>query len=148
MQVFAQKIAMQAALFGSMSLGSYLVKKIYKQQNHPFIEDTVHLANYSELCYAINGISLMGSDLLLKTFIDEIEKLLTLIHSNANHNLPWELGRRSKKIVEISNLMKIEAIRSHDNIRITYAIDYEKDYLPLLQKQLDDILHNVLLERH
>ena len=44
-------------------------------------------------------------------------------------------------------VMKKKAVQTFDEELITFAIDYEKEYYPSLKRQLDDILHNMLLDR-
>ena len=57
------------------------------------------------------------------------------------------------KIEEQMNALKLQyekkkkAVETFDEELLTYAIDYEKEYYPSLKRQLDDILHNMLLDR-
>jgi hypothetical protein len=147
MQAMVSKFALQAALVGSMSLGSFVIKKVYKVKNHEFIENTIHLKYYSDLCYALNGISLLENDKLFGCIVQTLDDMFILIEYGKGYNLPWVVNRKISDIVNVAKEMKQIALRSQEDRLVVAAIDFEKDFFPVFQTQLDNILHNMLLSR-
>lgn len=144
MQAIAQKFAMQAALVGSISAGSYVIRKFKKTETNEIIKDTTYLKEHTELCYVLNGVYRLKNDEIFKLIVKKIEELLVSVHSKKN---VWSINRIITDVINLANLMKKKAVETFDEELITYAIDYEKEYYPSLKRQLDDILHNMLLDR-
>tara|TARA_B100000214_G_scaffold360477_1_gene322894 strand:- start:5919 stop:6362 length:444 start_codon:yes stop_codon:yes gene_type:complete len=146
MQAIAQKVAMQAALIGSVSMGSYILRKIKTNDDNPYISNTNYLKTYPDLCIALNGIFLLRNDKIFSEIVTLLESILEMINLK-NPEVPWKINRMMKNVLDLVNLMKTKAVRSFDDDLLTFAIDFEKEYYPLLQGQLDNILHNMLLDR-
>ena len=144
MQDIAQKFVMQAALVGSISAGSYVIRKFTKTETNELIKDTIYLRDQPELCYTLNGIYCLKNDEIFKIIVKKIEEILFSVNSKKNI---WTINRNITDVINLSNLMKKKAVETFDEELITYAIDYEKEYYPNLKSQLDDILHNMLLDR-
>lgn len=144
MQAVAQKVVMQAALIGSVSAGSYVFRKFKKNETNEFITNTTYLKEEPELCYILNGIYMLKNDEIFKIIVTKLEEILTSVGKRKSI---WTINRNIQDILNLANLMKIKAVKTFDQELITYAIDYEKEYLPNLKGQLDNILHNMLLDR-
>lgn len=144
MQAIAQKFALQAALVGSISAGSYVIRKLKKTETNEIIKNTTYLREQPELCYVLNGIYCLKNDEIFELIIKKIEELLVSVNIKKN---VWIINRNITDVINLANLMKKKAVETFDEELITYAIDYEKEYYPSLKRQLDDILHNILLDR-
>ena len=144
MQAIAQKFAMQAALVGSISAGSYVIRKFKKTETNEIIKGTTYLREQPELCYVLNGIYCLRNDEIFILIVNKLEELLFSINNKKN---VWTINRNIKDVINLANLMKKKAVKTFDEELITYAIDYENEYFPSLKRQLDDILHNMLLDR-
>tara|TARA_B100001115_G_C15707617_1_gene343492 strand:- start:311 stop:754 length:444 start_codon:yes stop_codon:yes gene_type:complete len=144
MQAIAQKFAMQAALVGSISAGSYVIRKFKKIETNEIIKDTTYLKEQPELCYVLNGIYCLRNDEIFRLIVKKLEELLSSIRSKKD---VWSINRNITDVINLANLMKKKAVQTFDEELITFAIDYEKEYYPSLKRQLDDILHNMLLDR-
>lgn len=147
MQAIAQKVALQAALIGTMSIGSYVVRKIYKPTNHELIEKKTLLKDNIDLCYSLNGIAKLEDDEIFNLIVGKIEVILVNI-KNENFKNHWFISRETGEIKKLCNLMKKRALKKNNNQILTYVIDYEKDYFPYLETQLDNLLHNSLLDTY
>lgn len=144
MQAIIQKVALQAALIGSMSVGSYVIRKISKPKFHEYIQNTVYLRLNQDLSSVLNDISFLKNDELFKVIIDEVE--LFLETSTNNHGVAqWKINRFIKNIMNLADLMKKKAVLSQDDDAVTVAVDYERDHRDVLNFQLESVLHNLLL---
>ena len=146
MQAMVQKVALQAALIGSMSFGSYIVRHVSKPNFHKYIADSESLKPYSDLCYALNEVSLLQNDELFKLIIEEAESIITSLQGNKKL-APWVVNRSISTILSFSDLMKQKAGLSYDDERLTAAVYYEKDHRENLIYHLESLLHNMLLEK-
>ena len=144
MQAIAQKVAMQAALIGSVSAGSYVLRKFKNTESNEFIRNTKFLKEHSELCYILNGIYLLKNDEIFLVIVLKVEEILSLVHEKKD---VWTINRIITDVLNLANLMKKKAVLTFDQQLVTYAIDYENEYYPNLRNQLDDVLHNMLLDR-
>ena len=72
MQAIIQKVALQAALIGSMSVGSYVIRKISKPIFHEYIQNTTYLKHNQDLSSVLNDISFLKNDELFKVIINEV----------------------------------------------------------------------------
>tara|TARA_B100000212_G_C27299819_1_gene501019 strand:- start:331 stop:774 length:444 start_codon:yes stop_codon:yes gene_type:complete len=144
MQAIAQKVAMQAALIGSVSAGSYVLRKFKNTESNEFIRNTKFLKEHSELCYILNGIYLLKNDEIFLIIVLKVEEILSLVHERKD---VWTINRIITDVLNLANLMKKKAVLTFDQQLVTYAIDYENEYYPNLRNQLDDVLHNMLLDR-
>lgn len=144
MQAIAQKVAMQAALIGSVSVGSYVLRKFKNTESNEFIRNTMFLKEHSELCYILNGIYLLKNDEIFLIIVLKVEEILSLVHERKD---VWTINRIITDVLNLANLMKKKAVLTFDQQLVTYAIDYENEYYPNLRNQLDDVLHNMLLDR-
>ena len=73
-----------------------------------------------------------------------MEEILSLVHERKD---VWTINRIITDVLNLANLMKKKAVLTFDQQLVTYAIDYENEYYPNLRNQLDDVLHNMLLDR-
>ena len=144
MQAIIQKVALQAALIGSMSVGSYVIRKISKPIFHEYIQNTTYLKHNQDLSSVLNDISFLKNDELFKVIINEVELLLKTSTEN-NGVVQWKMNRFIKNIMNLADLMKKKAVLSYDDNAVTAAVDYEKDYRDKLNYRLDSVLHNLLL---
>ena len=136
---------MQAALVGSISAGSYVFKKFKKKETNEIINNnTIYLKEQPELCYILNGIYSLGNDEIFKVIVVKLEEILVSVETKRNI---WTINRNITDILKLANLMKKKAVETFDEDLLTYAIDYEREYYPNLKDQLDNILHNMLLDR-
>ena len=145
MQAIVQKVAMQAALIGSISAGSYVLRKFKNVKHNEFLENTVYLKENIELCQTLNGIYMLKNDNLFMRIVSTLEEILKSVKEKKNE---WTINRKITHVIEISNLMKQNAIKTLNEELITHAIDYENEYYPNLKSHLDNILHNMLLDRN
>ena len=144
MQAIGQKVAMQAGLIGSVSAGSYVLRKFKNTESNEFIRNTKFLKEHSELCYILNGIYLLKNDEIFLIIVLKVEEILSLVHERKD---VWTINRIITDVLNLANLMKKKAVLTFDQQLVTYAIDYENEYYPNLRNQLDDVLHNMLLDR-
>ena len=145
MQEYIQKVALQTALVGSISLSSFVLRRFYREHNHDLLNDTYYTQKNVNICHALNGISKLNNNAIFEKIVKKIETILSLAEQKGN---PWDINRKISNVIEDVQIFSKKTVQTFDQNLLTTVIDVEKEYLPILQSELQNVLHNILLDRH
>ena len=143
----AKPLLLQAAFFGALYKGAQVLRKYVQTPLHPLVASRPELVTYGEgLADSLTQLAMVEHPVAMKAILD---KVCDLIAHASSTNLKAQ-SHISKLIVEIVHdskyMLRCVDVSSSDEL-FRKVQTCREEVLPLLESQLDDILHNHLLDR-
>ena len=140
------RIALQASFFATLGLGAYVVRRFTATELHPLF-----LEEYADVADAQPNIASTLSSLADFTQRETMREMLELMRRiveadrSASPRAQWYITRMSADLFKLAKKSCAKPMLTDDTFRSSMIANEET--LPMLQGQLDDLLHNHLLSR-
>ena len=140
------RIALQATFFATLGLGAYAVRRFAATELHPLL-----LGEYADIAEAHANIASTLSLLAdctdtttMRTMLDLMRRIVEADRT-ASPRAQWDITRWSAELLKVARGSCSKPPLTDDTFRSSMLANEET--LPMLQGQLDDLLHNHLLSR-
>ena len=136
----------QASFFGVLALGAYTMNTLNAVPNHHIVcESSIIVNSYPGIASLLTSLARLQLDQGLRRIVEKTQQLLEW-DQKKRLSSRWYISRLSTEIVSDANrLCKQHTYPSDDMYRTMLLC--EQEVIPQLEQQLQDVLHNHLLNQ-
>lgn len=139
-------VALQGAFFGSIYCGARALNRYLRTPTHELVKQRVELQHHDALCDSLTQLALTGNPDLMNTILDEACDVVRASASSCPR-AQWVISRKTSHIMKVVHLMLSTSHGVSSPEAYTRMLVCREQVAPQLQSQLDDILHNHILDR-
>lgn len=138
-------ILQQASFFGVLALGAFTLKQWNRIPMHPIVQESQILVQHApNLASLLSLLAGLGLDEELRRLV---RKTQTVVEHDRRRTLAsqWHISRMSSELVHDAKAMCKQHSLPSDDIYRTMLF-CEQEVIPQMEQQLQDLLHNHLLD--
>ena len=136
----------QGAVFAGLYGGVYALRRLTSEGIHPSVQAHPEFAQYPELAKTLTHLARVDDGGDFDALMTDVLELLRR-DSEQTLDAQWHMSRIIPRIAHKAKwLCESPAVRASDE-RYRAALTGLEETVPLLETQLDDVLHNHLLKR-
>ena len=136
---------LQGLFFGALYKGAQGMRKYVQTQTHHIIAERPEIM-FTPMRDTLSQIAMLGNDAGLRIILDKCCRLLSLSRTN-DLRAPAQMSRLISEIQNDVQHTVNTCGETENDAKFRLASNCRMEVIPLFMTQLDDVLHNYLLER-
>ena len=143
-----QKWIAQGTALAGLGAAAFALRALRSAAPHPLVADECPelVRAFPDLALAASQLATLDDEAALRALLGKLREVVRL-DATRGAAAQWSISRLSAEIVRDAERMCANAPVAHSDEVFRAALTCREEVVPLLQGQLDDLLHNHLLAR-